>query len=331
MRVFFQVSWVSLLAVGCASVDLEKSETGASADTSAGTSGSAETWHEACPRDEAEQRMIDVGDVSLNVACRGAGETTIVFLHGFPEFNYSWNAVMDDLVDEYRLVAPDQRGYNTSDKPEAVDAYKLPLLTEDILTLLPIVSKTPVIVVAHDWGGPVGWSVAHSPDAHIAGLLAVNGPHPLRFAELIETDPEQRAASSYMELFRSEAAETIMTPEYLAENIFGFLGEEDLVMYKEAWSQPGAITAGLNWYRANTPLDPVVIAASMAEMLEEIPVPVSVMWGLDDTAVLPQNAEGLEQYAPDLEVETLEGVDHWIEHRVPEEVARGVRELAARI
>ena len=104
-----------------------------------------------------------------------------------------------------------------------------------------------------------------------------------------------------------------------------------MVLYKEAWSQPGAITGGLNWYRANTPLDPDVIAASMESMLDEIPVPVSVMWGLDDTAVLPQNAEGLEHYAPDLEVETFEGVDHWIEHRIPEEVARGVRELAARI
>jgi pimeloyl-ACP methyl ester carboxylesterase len=329
MRMLFNSIWLIPLSLGCGSGNDEKSETGAGEDTS--TEPSAATWHEACPRDRAEQRMINVGEVSLNVACRGGGETTVVFLHGFPEFYYSWNAVMNELVDEYRLIAPDQRGFNISDKPEAVDDYLLPLLTQDILTLLPIVSETPVIVVAHDWGGPVGWSVAHSPDAHIAGLLAVNGPHPLRFAELVDTDPEQQAASSYMELFRSEAAEIIMTPEYLAENFFDFLGEDDLLMYMDAWSQPGAITGGLNWYRANTPLDPVVIAASMESMLDEIPVPVSVMWGLDDTAVLPQNAEGLERYAPDLEVETFEGVDHWIEHRIPEDVARGVRELSERI
>jgi len=331
MRELLHSIGLILLSVGCVNTNDDKSETGADVGADTSAEPSTDTWHEACPRDQAELRMIDVGEVSLNVACRGAGETTVVFLHGFPEFYYSWNAVMNELVDDYRLIAPDQRGYNTSDKPEAVDDYLLPLLTQDILTLLPIVSETPVIVVAHDWGGPVGWSVAHTPDAHIAGLLAVNGPHPLRFAELIDTDPEQRAASSYMDLFRAEGAELFMTPDYLAENFFAFLGEEDLVLYKEAWSQPGAITGGLNWYRANTPLDPVVIAASMEGMLDEIPVPVSVMWGLDDTAVLPQNAEGLEPYAPDLEVETFEGVDHWIEHRIPEEVARGVREIADRI
>ena len=122
-----------------------------------------------------------------------------------------------------------------------------------------------------------------------------------------------------------------MTPEYIAENMFGFLEDTELAIYMEAWSQPGAITGGLNWYRANTPLVPETIAAEMADMLDEIPVPVSVMWGLDDTAVLPQNAEGLEPFAPDLVVETFAGVDHWIEHRIPEEVARGVRELSARM
>ena len=288
-------------------------------------------WPSGCPRDIADQRMVDVGEVSLNVACRGDGDTTVVFLHGFPEFHYSWNAVMDELVDDFRLIAPDQRGYNTSDKPEAIDDYRLPLLTQDILNLLPIVSETPVILVAHDWGGPVGWSVAHTPGAHIGGLLAVNGPHPKRFAELLATDPDQQAASAYMSFFSSEGAEAVLTPEYLAENLFDFLGDEDLSQYMAAWSQPGAITGGLNWYRANTPLEPAAIEATMADMLDEIPVPVSVFWGSDDTAVLPQNAEGLGVYAPDLVVETFEGVDHWIEHRIPAEVARGIRELNERI
>ncbi len=330
----------SILLAGCAASkpdpsDASSGEPGLDSGTedtaTAEDTGSEETdpnvWHAPCPRDEREQRMIDVGEVSLNVACRGSGPT-VVFLHGFPEWHYSWSAVMDELVDEYRLIAPDQRGYNTSDKPEELEAYELPRLAQDIENLLPLISEDPVILVAHDWGGPVGWLVAHTPDAHLRGFMAANGPHPLRFSELIATDADQQAASSYMELFRSEMAESVMTPEYLA-GWFPFLSEVDLDLYKEAWAQEGAITGGLNWYRANS-LEPEATRALMTDLSETIVQPVTVLWGEADTAVLVQNAEGLDPYASDLVVETFPGVDHWIEHRIPEEIARAIRELDER-
>jgi pimeloyl-ACP methyl ester carboxylesterase len=272
--------------------------------------------------------MIDVGEVSLNVGCMGDGPV-VVLLHGFPEFHYAWRQVMEELAGEYRLIVPDQRGYNLSDKPEAVDAYTLDLLTADIVNLIPQVSAEPVLVVAHDWGGPVGWMTAHHPQAQVRGILATNGPHPARFAELIANDPAQQAASAYMDFFRSPGAEDFLTPEFLGSDFFPFLSEADLAVYTEAWSQPGAITGGLNWYRANS-LEPDDIAAVMATVNPTVEVPATVMWGLDDDAVLPSNAEGLEPWVTDLEVETFAGVDHWIEHRIPEEVARGVRELDAR-
>ncbi len=283
-------------------------------------------WDAPCPVDEREQRLIDVGDVTLNVACRGSGPT-IVFLHGFPEWHYSWDAVMDELATEYRLIAPDQRGYNLSDKPEEVDAYALPHLVADITALLPLVSREPVILVAHDWGGPVGWLVAHDPDAHVRAFMSTNGPHPARFAELIATDAEQQAASAYMDLFRSESAEDLLTPAVLA-TWFDFLSADDLALYTEAWSQPGAITGGLNWYRAND----LSVEASDALMdgLSPVGVPVTVLWGEDDDAVLVQNSEGIEPFATDLIVQTIPGVDHWIEHRVPDEIAAAVRALDAR-
>ena len=285
-------------------------------------------WHEDCPVDEREQRMIDVGEVSLNVACRGSGPT-VVFLHGFPEFHYSWDAVMDELATEFRLIAPDQRGYNISDKPEDIDSYTIPKLTQDIVNLLPLVSKDPVILVAHDWGGPIGWMVAHTQDAHIRAFLAANGPHPLRFSFLIQTDDAQRDASSYMSFFRSPGAETVLTADYWAESFSEFLSDQDLEIYRDAWSQPGAMTGGLNWYRANS-LDYTATQALMADLLPKVEVPTSVMWGLDDTAVLPSNAEGLDIYVEDLQVETFPGVDHWIEHRIPGEMARVIRGLDAR-
>lgn len=132
-----------------------------------------------------------------------------------------------------------------------------------------------------------------------------------------------------MALFRAPAAETFLNADTLMENFADLLSEEEKAIYKEALSQPGAITGGLNWYRANK-LTPEIVAPIMNDLFPSIPVPVTVMWGLDDEYVLAQNAEGLEGYAPDLVVEKFPGVDHWIEHRIPEEIARALRELDAR-
>ena len=297
-------------------------------DTATRVPTPAPTWFEDCPAGEREQRLVDVGEVTLNVACRGAGPT-VVFLHGFPEFHFAWDKVMDELVDEYRLIAPDQRGYNLSDKPEDVEAYQLPLLVDDILALLPMVSPEPVILVAHDWGGPVGWLLAHHPEAHVRGFIAANGPHPVRFAELLATDPAQQQASSYVGLFRSDGAEDFLTLDFLAGLFEGVLTPEELTVFEAAWSQPGAITGGLGWYRANL-LTPETVEVLMADYSPTVVVPTTVLWGLDDAALLPPNAEGLEAWVPDLHVETIEGVDHWIEHRIPDEVARAIRELDAR-
>lgn len=304
-------------------------DSGEIVDSQPDTATPPEGWFEDCPREEREQRHIELSTgATLNVACRGSGDTTVVFLHGFPEWHYSWDAVMDELVDEYRLIAPDQRGYNTSTKFEDLAEYELPRLREDIVELLPRVSEDPVILVAHDWGGPVGWSVAHDPDAHVRGFMAANGPHPQRFADLIANDPDQREASSYMDFFRSEGSEDTLTPDVLS-TWFPFLSDEELVLYKEAWGQPGAVKGGLDWYRAND-LSPESMGAAMEGLSPTIDRPVSVLWGLDDDAVLPQNAEGLEIYASDLEVQTFEGVDHWIEHRIPQDVAQAIRELEQR-
>jgi epoxide hydrolase 4 len=291
-----------------------------------GTAGSG--WHEPCPQDAMEERMMDIGGISLNVACRGTGKT-VVFLHGFPEFHYSWKGVMDELASEYRLVAPDQRGYNVSDKPTEVSDYGLPVLAGDILALLPLVSPEPALLVAHDWGGPVAWLAAHHSDAHIRGLVAANAPHPGRFVHLLENDPAQIEASAYMDFFRQEGSEAFITPDTLAADFQDILSPEDLEVYIEAWSQPGAITGGLNWYRAN-----LLTSDSIEEMMDGLavktPFPATVLWGLEDEAVLAANAEGLDDYVEDLQVETFPGVDHWIEHHIPGEIARAVRELDAR-
>lgn len=296
-------------------------------DSAVDTNG--EAWYAPCPLDEAEQRLMPVGDITLNVACRGDGPV-VLMLHGFPEFHHAWADVMDRLAEDFRLIAPDQRGYNLSDKPEPVEAYHLPVLAEDMKALIPLVSREPVLVLGHDWGGPVAWMLAHDPEAPVRGVYVANGPHPMRFAQLMETDPEQQSAAGYMDFFRREGAEEALTPEVLAG--YGFedmLSEADLALYMQAWSQPGAVEGGLKWYRANL-LTVEASTEAMAGVSATTQVPVRVAWGLEDTSLLPVNAEGLEEWVPDLEVEWVEGADHWIEHRAPEVLAAGVRALQER-
>jgi epoxide hydrolase 4 len=291
------------------------------------TSVNPNSWFDDCPLSEREQRSVDIGEVALHVSCRGTG-ATVVFLHGFPEFHYSWNKVMDELSSEFRVIAPDQRGYNLSDKPTEVEAYHLSHLHQDIVNLLPLISPEPVILVAHDWGGPVGWLVAHDQNAHIRAFLSTNGPHPMRFASLIENDPAQQEASAYMNFFRQPTAEDFFTESVLEGMFSDVLSEAELEIYKEAWFQDDAITGGLNWYRANE-----LSVASMEDVMQNlspvVTIPTKVMWGLDDDAVLPSNAEGLDEYVTDLEVQTFAGVDHWIEHRIPSEIADAIRQLDA--
>ena len=279
-----------------------------------------------CPTAVAEQKLIDVGEVTLNVSCRGSGDT-VLFLHGFPEFSYSWDKVMDELAGEYRLIAPDQRGYNLSDKPEELSAYEVNHLVNDIANLIPLIADEKIILVAHDWGGPVGWWVAHHHPDLLRGFVGTNAPHPTIFADLLTSDPEQQAASEYMNFFRQEGAEEFLSANDHAGLIASFNGAlsgEDIPIYQEAWSQPGALTGGLNWYRANEIdetwlIDPVTVT-----------VPTVVMWGMEDSALLPQNIEGLENYVSDLRLETFPSVDHWINHRIPADIAEVIRELDAR-
>ena len=300
--------------------DGEDVEQGTSPDAGAG-----ELWLESCPLSEPEFRVLDVDGVKLHVACQGEGPT-IVLLHGFPEFWFSWKKVLDLLAVDHRVIAPDQRGYNLSDKPEEVSEYGLLKLVDDIGALIPIVSQEPVTVVGHDWGGPVAWTVPFVYPELVHTLVVLNGPHPNVLVNLLENDPAQRDAAQYMDFFRQEGSE-----EFLMANNFsalaglfeGVLTDDELATYKEAWAQPGAIKGGLNWYRAND------LSVESIPFEVRVEVPTLVMWGMDDTALLPQNLDGLDAYVPDLTVQRYEGVSHWIEHEIPETVAAEIRAFVA--
>jgi len=278
-------------------------------------------WTAPCPADTVEFRTIDVGEVSLNVACRGSGPT-LVLLHGFPEYWYGWDAVMDRLAGQYRLIVPDQRGYNLSDKPAAEADYEMPHLVADAVGLINAVSTEPVTVVAHDWGGAVAWVLANQHPEKVDKLVILNAPHPDVFARELANNPAQQEASFYVDIVSAPTAETV-----LSDNDFAFLtlamgsviSSEDLALYKEAWGQPGALTGMVNWYRANIEDNQLPLTEPVT-----VDVPTMVLWGLADTALLPGNIEGLDDYVSDLTLHTFDGVSHWIAHEIPDTVSDAI-------
>jgi pimeloyl-ACP methyl ester carboxylesterase len=294
---------VLLLAVGC-------------------TPEESDPWAEGCDVAAPEFRDIDVGAVTLNVACRGSGPT-VVLLHGFPEFWFGWDKVMDELASEFRLIVPDQRGYNLSEKPAGVFDYELPLLVDDIAGLIDVVGG-PVTLVGHDWGGGVAWAAAGDLPDRVERLVIMNAPHMNVFGDLLANDEAQQDAFSYLDLFLTPGFEETMVSNdfgFLAVSMGDVLSDEELVLYKEAWGQPGAIEGGLNWYRANFG------EGGLPNVDRElrVEVPTLVMWGMDDTALLPSNMVGLDEYVSDLTLEEVEGATHWIAHEVPERVASSIR------
>jgi len=228
-------------------------------------------------------------------------------------------------------VAPDLRGYNLSDKPPQVDAYKARHLVADVLALAARYTRDKFVLVAHDWGGAVAWSVAIAHPERLSRLVMVNSPHPYIFWRELTRNPAQQKASAYMLLFRSPKAERVLSENGYARLLGAFsdLDPAARAALLQAWSQPGALTGGLNYYRAS-PLYPPAPGDPGAARLELEPkdytvrVPTLVVWGERDTALLPGCLEGLDAVVPDLEVVRVPDATHWVAR---EKTARVIAEI----
>ena len=315
---------------GAADADAE-SDTGVDVDT--GDVGpqleTVSEWKDDCEAQTRTFRLVTLGDVTLHTGCQGAGET-LVFLHGFPEFWYAWDPVMRLLADDYRTVAPDQRGFNLSSKPAPEEAYAVPELVDDVVALIDAVSDRPVVLLGHDWGGAVAWAVASRHPEKLRALVIANGPHPNTFVREYDQNPAQREASAYFNfLIAAGSEDSLGAADFaiLAGFFDSVLSPEELALYKEAWGQPDALRSMVNWYRAN--LDDDGRPSFDGEF--HVDVPTLVFWGLADTALLPGNLDGLDQYVPDLEIERLEGATHWLTHEQPEVMATRIRQFLDRL
>jgi len=293
------------------------------------------------------ETYVPVNGVKLHCVSDGSGPL-MLFLHGFPEFWYEWKRQLAEFAKDHLVVAPDLRGYNLSEKPAELEAYRVPALIEDIRELADHFRHgKKFVLVAHDWGGALAWVFAMAYPEYLEKLVIINAPHPAIFRELLENDPGQQAASQYMLLFRSAQAEAMLSADNyapLVTNILdplvhsGALTEADKAEYLKAWAQPGALTGGLNYYRANRvgPSAPEELeqqvgtsvadfGADAAEMT--VRVPTLVIWGEKDVALTVKNLDGLEKYVPQLVVRRIPDGTHWVVHERTAEVNAMIREF----
>jgi epoxide hydrolase 4 len=284
-----------------------------------------------------KHEYAEVNGIRLHYVTQGKG-SLIIFLHGFPEFWYEWKAQLPEFAKDHRAVAPDMRGYNLSGKPEGVDRYQMKDLVEDVRALAEHLGYKKFILVGHDWGGGVAWSFAIAHPEYLEKLVIINCPHPAILARELAENPAQQKASQYMLFFRSPQAEQTLSANNYAGLVDGVLGEglktgvfteADKQAYIAAWSQPGALTGGLNYYRAANlgPPTPGEVTAAPAAGSQMVKVPTLVIWGEKDTALLTGNLDGMDKFVPTLTVKRIPDGSHWVIHEKPELVNQYIREF----
>jgi pimeloyl-ACP methyl ester carboxylesterase len=262
--------------------------------------------------------------VTLHVAEAGPADgKLLMLLHGFPEFWYGWRHQIGALAAAgFHVVVPDQRGYNLSDRPKGVAAYDIDLLAQDVVGLADALGCATFCLVGHDWGAGVGWwTAARFPD-RVQRLAALSAPHPAVWLDAVRTIPEQRKKSWYVKAFQIPWLPEFLLRQRNYKALADALREckrpetctaADLERYREAWSQPGALTAMINWYRAIGPKratpDPSV----------RIAVPTLVIWGDHDRYGVPALAKRSASLCDTADVVYLDAT-HWVQHDEAERV-----------
>lgn len=272
-----------------------------------------------------------VNGVRLHYVEAGRGPL-VVLLHGFPEFWYSWRHQIDALAPYFHVVAPDQRGYNLSEKPHGVSAYKVETLVEDVAALIHHLGEEQAVIVGHDWGGGVAWSFAIAHPEMTRRLIVLNCPHPAAMARGLRTLKQLRR-SWYMFFFQLPKLPewSLRIRNYRAiESAFrgmvhrpGTFTDADIRAYKEAAAQPGALSSEINWYRA-------LLRGGVRQMKQSYPTieaPTLLIWGEDDTALGKELTYGTERWAPHLTVRYIPNTSHWVQQEQPELVNRYMLEF----
>lgn len=311
------------------------------------------------PAELQRQRFSLTTGVELDVELGGRG-APLLFLHGFPESSNTWRHQLAEFVGDHFVVAPDQRGFARSSKPENVEDYAIDHMVADTIALADALGLDRFTLIGHDWGASVAWKTALAHAGRVSRLVIMNGPHPAVFQKSLFDDQAQRAASQYINLFRTPGIESFAHAIGIARFVDeGFLPRiapaklsfEERAVYIDEWSQPGALTAIHNWYRASpliVPLDPDFVApawtaayppslqgpslgdakppAWLDKPFPELAMPMRLIWGIDDKALLPSQLAGMRTAMPGMSVVEV-ACGHFVPWMAPDAVNAALREF----
>ncbi len=288
--------------------------------------------------------------ITLNCRATGRpGAPLLMFLHGFPEAAFVWDELLEHFADRYRCVAPNLRGFGPSSAPAEAEQYRVKHLMADIDELVDQLGGGPLeALIAHDWGGAIAWTFAALRPQRLKRLVIINSPHPATFLRELQHNPQQQAASAYMNFLCRPDAERL-----LAENDFarmwpmftnmgatdpnrvggGWLTDDVRDQYRAIWRS--GLTGGCNYYRAS-PLRPPSAQDASVMKIEFTPefvtvkLPTLVIWAEDDVALPPSLVDGLDAFVPVIRLVRVPGATHWIVHERPHFIAAEIeRHLAA--
>ncbi len=284
---------------------------------------------------EIEEKYVETNGIKLHTVIAGSGEP-IIMLHGFPEFWYTWRHTIMGLKDEYQCIAPDMRGYNLSDKPKGKSNYQLDILVEDIKGLSEALNLGEFYLAGHDWGAIIAWSFAEKYPDLVKKLIICKGPNIRAMRKTAEMDEKVQKiiqeATSFVETFAAPDADQ----KFIGNNFQllrmmirgavkrkGAVSEFDVERYVEAWSQPRALDAELEYYRA--------MHADQDKFIEgytgKVNVPTLVIHGMRDPAITPQTLKNLGNYVKDLKIVYVKKASHFVQVDSPEIVIKSIKEF----
>ncbi|APG63152.1 alpha/beta hydrolase [Sphingorhabdus lutea] len=294
--------------------------------------------------DALPQRKIALSTgITLNIAEAGdAQNPPIIFLHGFPESHRTWRHQFNEFSNKYHVIAPDQRGFAGSDKPQNAAQYKVQHLVGDIIALADALGLDKFILCGHDWGGAVAWAATLTCPDRVEKLVIANAPHPFTYQKSLFDDLEQRAAAQYITAFRNPQFEKYVAQkgweayfqENFADHVEGGVPDGEREIYLSQWRQQGCFTAMMNWYRASK-----IIVPPMPDSGEPMPerpayldapfmkvaMPTLLIWAMDDHALKPSLLHGLDELIDDLTLVKLSG-GHFVPWENHDAVTRAMQD-----
>ncbi|MBN8582141.1 MAG: alpha/beta hydrolase [Anaerolineae bacterium] len=280
-------------------------------------------------------QFIETNGVKLHVVTDGPEEgTPVILLHGFPEFHYGWRKQVSALAAGFRVITPDQRGYNLSDKPRGISAYDVNTLAKDVVGLFDHFGIQKARLVGHDWGAVVAWTVALNHPERLEKLTILNVPHPDVMSRFILENAEQRKKSWYVFFFQIPffVEWVLRRDDYrnMARMLVGSgrkstFRRSDIEEYKKAWSQPGALTGMLNWYRN-------IFWGSLRSIFQKkaarrVSVPTLILWGKNDVALSHEMVQPSLELCDHGSAVFFENATHWVQHDEADEVNKKLIEF----